>query len=294
MSVVAGVHSDILARAFRGFLLSSMKGAGTMKKQFVFLALAVLFVWSACLVFDAEGQEIFIEEGFEDTSEGELPEGWRTAFEFPNAELADLPDFRVTTEIVKTGKKSLMVFHPEKSFYGAVPMPKQVQVVSVEFWYYVVEGGRGFTLCVSPAQDDQKIYMGATYIVFIDGNVTGWHNAPGQPMPEEKVPLVPYPLGEWQYLRVVVDFETQTFDLWSGDSPAAVRDRPPDADDYWNRNPGDQREPVSTWLAFWIFDTVTATYVDDLVVYEGATAIGMAVEPTDKCTNLWGEVKARY
>ena len=98
----------------------------------------------------------------------------------------------------------------------------------------------------------------------------------------------------WQYFRVVVDFETQTFDLWLGDSPAAVRDRPPDSDDYWNRNPDDQRAPVSTWLAFWIFDTVTATYVDDLVVYEGATPIGRAVEPTDKRATVWGEVKARY
>ena len=263
-----------------------------MKNRAVFsLVLAVLLASGACLVSTAAAQEVFIQEGFEDIAEGALPEGWNEGFEYAT-HTQDIPDFGVTTEIVKTGSKSLKAFGPEKSWYGGVPMPKQVPVVSVEFWYYVVEGGRGFTLCVSPAQDDQKIYTGATYIVFLDGNVCGWHNVEGQPGNGEKVPLVPYETGKWSYLRVVVDFVSQTFDLWGGDSPAAVWDRPPDADNYLNRNPGDQREPVCTWLAFWIFDTATVTYVDDLLVYSGSEPA--AADPAGKFATLWGEVKSGY
>ena len=49
--------------------------------------------------------------------------------------------------------------------------------------------------------------------------------------------------------------------------------------------------PTAKWFAFYTWGITVPGYVDDLLVYEGADALDLAVEPTEKLTTFWGEVK---
>lgn len=262
-----------------------------MKQAILGLVLALSFVLGISQVSISAEPQFLFQEGFEETPVGSIPEGWVKAVESMQNK-RDVGNFEVTTDVAKTGEKSLKVFGKVNSYLVAAPLAKDVSIISVEFWFYIDAEGRAFSLLVTPAPEEQRLYKGAAYIIFFSGEVKAFHDFAGREWAEHQYPtLGKYEIGKWNYVRVVVDFNEQLLDFYMGDSREEVLKSEPLMEGFSLRS--GQIQPVATWVAFWLWDTTIPGYVDDVIAYEGAEPFlpETAVEPIGKLVTIWGKLK---
>ena len=55
------------------------------------------------------------------------------------------------------------------------------------------------------------------------------------------------------------------------------------------RNPA--LAPTAKWFAFYLWGMTSPAYVDDLLVYEGADPLNLAVDPIEKLTTRWDRLR---
>ena len=90
-----------------------------------------------------------------------------------------------------------------------------------------------------------------------------------------------------KYVRIIADVEKSEFSFASGDSrDAALKAKAEDGLPF--RNPA--LGPTAKWFAFYVWGMTSPAYFDDLLVYEGADALDLAVDPSQKLTTFWGQV----
>lgn len=233
----------------------------------LFLAIVVL---SLLFVIEAPAQKILIQTGFED-------------YTAVNKEDA----FQASTDPVKTGKKSLGIFFEAQNqlHISGHELDTDEPVVSVEFWVYIERGKQSFAVSVHAAEQAFDNNAGGPYVDWYAGDVRH-HVHRGDPWRE----ITAYPINEWHYVRIVANFEEDSFDFYMGESRAAALASPPKRDLPF-QDPAIAPHPK--WFIILAWGMTAPGYMDDLLIYEGDKPINLAVEPTGKLTTLWGRLKRR-
>lgn len=236
------------------------------------LSLVLFFVLSVSLAFNVRAHKVLIRTGFEEFALGEPPKDW--------AVKADL--FVVTDDIVKTEKKSLVMFAGADGDALGVPVETAAPIISVEFWVYIKSEGRSFNLKITSAENIAAD-EGGTYINWNAGRVRWYDNAAW-------VDIGEFEIDKWKYVRVVANFQESKFDFYSGDTREEMLKSEPAKGNFRLAAVG----PVK-WIEFYIWALSAPGYVDDLLAYEGAEPIPLigAIEPVDKLATVWGKLKAR-
>ena len=148
------------------------------------------------------------------------------------------------------------------------------------FWVYIEGGGRSFNLKVASA-DNIGENTGCTYINWDAGIVRLYDGAACQLIGD-------FETDTWKYVRIVADVGKSEFDFSSGDDRNDALAAKPEKDlAFRNAALG----PVAKWVVFYTWGITAPGYVDDLLVYEGADALDLAVDPSEKLTTFWGQVK---
>ena len=232
--------------------------------------LTCVVVLTFAVMKTATAQKVFAQTGFEEFAVGDLPPDWEAVG----------GDFEVTKDTVKTDKKALAILGGADGDGLGVPIETENPIISVEFWIYIEGGGRSFNLKVATA-DNIGENNGCTYINWDADIVRLYDGAAWQLIGE-------FETDTWKYVRVVADVDKSEFDFYVGDDRNdALGAKPEDGLPFRNAALG----PVAKWVAFYTWGMASPGYVDDLLIYEGADPLDLAVDPNGKLTTLWGQVK---
>ena len=233
---------------------------------FVVMAVILSFICTQSV----SAQKILIQTGFED-------------YTAVNKEDA----FQASTDPVKTGKKSLRIFFEAQNqlHISGHELETDESVVSVEFWVYIERGKQSFAVSVHAAEQAFDNNAGGPYVDWYAGDVR-YHVHHGDPWRE----ITAYRVNEWHYVRIVANFEEDSFDFYMGESRAAALASRPKRDLPF-QDPAIAPHPK--WFIILAWGMTAPGYMDDLLIYEGDKPINLAVEPTGKLTTLWGRLKRR-
>lgn len=186
----------------------------------------------------------------------------------------------MTGDTVKTDKKSLAILGGADGDGLGAPIETENPIISVEFWVYIEGGGRSFNIKVASA-DNIGENTGCTYINWNAGMVRLYDGAAWQEVGE-------FETDTWKYVRIVADFDKSEFDFYAGDDRNdALGAKPEKGLPFRNAALG----PTAKWVVFYVWGMTAPGYVDDLLVYEGADALDLAVDPGGKLTTFWGQIK---
>ena len=236
----------------------------------VLFMLCLTVILSITLAKTAVAQEVFAQTGFEEFPTGNPPKDWEVIG----------GDFEVSGDTVKTDKKALAILGGGDGDGLGVPIETDNPIISVEFWVYIEGGGRCFNLKVATA-DGIGENNGCTYINWDAGVVRLYDGGAWQLIGD-------FETDTWRYVYIVADVGKSEFNFSSGDSrDDALGAKPEKGLPFRNAALG----PVPKWVAFYTWGIIVPGYVDDLLVYEGADAIDLAVNPSEKLTTFWGKVK---
>ena len=236
--------------------------------QYFSLALAVFLTF--VLVGRTDAQTIYTQTGFEEFPTGNPPKDWEVIG----------GDFEVSGDTVKTGKKALAILGGGDGDGLGIPIETENPIISVEFWVYIEGGGRCFNLKVASA-DGFGENNGCTYINWDAGIVRLYDGGAWQLIGD-------FETDTWKYVYIVADVGKSEFDFYVGDDrDDALGAKPEKGLPFRNAALG----PVAKWVAFYTWGITVPGYVDDLLVYEGEDALDLAVDPNDKLTTFWGQVK---
>ena len=236
--------------------------------QYFFLTLAVVLTFVS--VGSTDAQEVFAQTGFEEFAVGNLPKDWEVLG----------GDFEVSGDTVKTDKKALAILGGGDGDGLGVPIETENPIISVEFWVYIEGGGRSFNLKVASA-DNIGENNGCTYINWDAGVVRLYDGGAWQLIGD-------FETDTWKYVRIIADVGKSEFDFYVGDDrDDAVGAKPEKGLPFRNAALG----PVAKWVAFYTWGITAPGYVDDLLIYEGADALDLAVDPIGKLTTFWGHIK---
>ncbi|MCY4552946.1 MAG: hypothetical protein OXC79_04655 [Candidatus Poribacteria bacterium] len=237
-----------------------------------YFLLTVVLVLNLAIVETAISQEVFAQTGFEEFAVGNLPKDWE----------AIGGDFEVSGDTVKTDKKALAILGGGDGDGVGIPIETENPIISVEFWVYIEGGGRSFNFKVATA-DGFGENNGCTYINWDAGIVRLYDGAAWQLIGD-------FETDTWKYVYIVADVGKSEFDFAVGDDRNdALGAKPEKGLPFRNAALG----PVAKWVAFYTWGITVPGYVDDLLVYEGEDALDLAVDPSDKLTTFWGQVKRR-
>ena len=230
----------------------------------------VVIVLNLAIVKTAISQEVFAQTGFEEFAVGNLPKDWEVIG----------GDFEVSGDTVKTDKKALAILGGGDGDGVGIPIETEDPMISVEFWVYIEGGGRSFNLKVATA-DGFGENNGCTYINWDAGIVRLYDGAAWQLIGD-------FETDTWKYIRIIADVGKSEFDFYVGDDRNdALGAKPEKGLPFRNAALG----PVAKWVAFYTWGITAPGYVDDLLVYEGEDALDLAVDPSDKLTTFWAQVK---
>ena len=238
--------------------------------HFMRIAFAVAIALSFVIVQITIAQEVFVQTGFEEFAVGDPPKDWEAVG----------GNFEVTKDTVKTDKQALAILGGADGDGLGIPIETDNPLISVEFWIYVESGGRSLNIKVASA-DNFGENNGCTYINWNADMVRLYDGAAWQPMGD-------FETDTWKYVRIIADVGKSEFDFASGDgrddalSAKAEKGLP-------FRNPA--LAPTAKWFAFYVWGMTSPAYFDDLLVYEGADPLDLAVDPSEKLTTFWGQVK---
>ena len=236
--------------------------------KYILLTLTVFF--NLVIVEIVISQEVFVQTGFEEFATGNPPKDWEVIG----------GDFEVSDDTVKTDKKALAILGGGDGDGLGVPIETEDPLISVEFWVYIEGGGRSFNLKVTTA-DNIGENTGCTYINWDAGIVRLYDGAAWQLIGD-------FETDTWKYVRIVADVGKSEFEFSSGDDRNdALGAKPEKGLPFRDAALG----PVAKWFAFYTWGITAPGYVDDLLVYEGAEALDLAVDPNGKLTTFWGQVK---
>ncbi|MYB93402.1 hypothetical protein F4054_17980 [Candidatus Poribacteria bacterium] len=236
--------------------------------QYFFLALALVLTF--VLAESTDAQKVFVQTGFEEFPTGNPPKDWE----------AIGGDFEVSNDTVKTDKKALAILNGADGDGLGVPIETEDPIISVEFYVYIEGGGRSFNLKVATA-DGFGENNGCTYINWDAGIVRLYDGAAWQPIGD-------FETDTWKYVYIVADVGKSEFDFSVGDDrDDALGAKPEKGLAFRNAALG----PTAKWFAFYTWGITVPGYIDDLLVYEGADALDLAVDPTGKLTTFWGRIK---
>jgi hypothetical protein len=230
------------------------------------IAIALNFV----IVQITIAQEVYVQTGFEEFAVGNPPDDWEITG----------GDFEVTKDTVKTDKKALAILGGADGDGLAAPIETDNPIISVEFWLYVESGGRSFNIKVASA-DNIGENNGCTYINWNADMVRLYDGAAWQPIGD-------FETDTWKYVRIIADFDKSEFEFASGDDRNDALGAKAEKGLAF-RNPA--LGPTAKWVVFYVWGMTAPAYVDDLLVYEGADPLDLAVDPNDKLTTFWGQVK---
>ena len=216
--------------------------------------------------------KILVQTSFKEFPTGKAPKGWEV-----KGKAAE-----VTTDKVKTDKKSLAVLGGADGDGTGVAIETQESITSVEFWIYVKGGGRSINLKAASA-DNIEENNGGPYINWNAGMTRFYDGAAWNEMGK-------FDTDKWKYVRVVSDFKKSEFQFFAGDN----RDLALNAKAIQGKFRNAALEPVCKFVVFYIWAVTAPAYVDDLLVYEGADAVDLAVEQLpDKLTTIWATIKTQ-
>ena len=236
----------------------------------VHFMLCLTVILSITLIKTAAAQEVFARTGFEEFAVGNLPKDWEVIG----------GDFEVSGDTVKTDKKALAILGGGDGDGLGIPIETENPIISVEFWVYIEGGGRSFNFKVATA-DGFGENSGCTYINWDAGIVRLFDGAAWQPIGD-------FETDTWKYVYIVADVGKSEFDFYVGDDrDDALSAKPEEGLPFRNAALG----PVAKWVAFYVWGQVVNGYVDDMLVYEGADPLNLAVDPNGKLTTFWGQVK---
>ena len=236
----------------------------------VHFILCLTVILSITLIKAAAAQEVFAQTGFEEFTVGNLPKDWEVIG----------GDFEVSGDTVKTDKKALAILGGGNGDGLGIPIETEDPIISVEFWVYIEGGGRSFNLKVASANNIGE-NNGCTYINWDAGIVLLNDGGAWQP-------IVNFETDTWKYVRIIADVGKSEFDFYVGDDrDDALGAKPEKGLPFRNAALG----PVAKWVAFYTWGITAPGYVDDLLVYEGADALDLAVDPGGKLATLWGHIK---
>ena len=237
----------------------------TTTKGFTILFMVVaVVVLRLAFATEVRAQEILIQEGFEDHP-----------FEEFNGFWDGFLGLEITSDLAKTGKKSLAIFGNTLIDTYGIPIETNASILSIEFWVYIEEGGRSFSFKI--ASDDESFDNAGPEIGWDKGFVYFYADDRWQKIGK-------FETDKWRYVRLVADFDKSVFDFYSGGSKHKTK-----------RKKGipfrkDAAGPA-TEIIFHIKTMDAPGYVDGLLVYEGENPIAFAVEPKRKLTTMWGQLK---
>ncbi|MDE0401251.1 MAG: hypothetical protein OXL96_25930 [Candidatus Poribacteria bacterium] len=238
----------------------------------VHFMLYLTVILSITLAKTAVAQEVFAQTGFEEFAVGNLPKDWEVIG----------GDFEVSGDTVKTDKKALAILGGGDGDGLGVPIETENPIISVEFYVYIEGGGRSFNLKVATA-DGFGENNGCTYINWDAGIVRLYDGGAWQLIGD-------FETDTWKYVYIVADVGKSEFDFAVGDDrDDALGAKPEKGLPFRNAALG----PVAKWVAFYTWGITVPGYVDDLLVYEGADALDLAVNPSEKLTTFWGQIKQR-
>ena len=236
--------------------------------QYFFFALVVALTF--VFVGGSNAQKVFVQTGFEEFPTGNPPKDWE----------AIGGDFEVSGDTVKTDKKALAILAGADGDGLGIPIETEDPIISVEFYLYIEGGGRSFNFKVATA-DGFGENNGCTYINWDAGIVRLYDGAAWQLIGD-------FETDTWKYVYIVADVGKSEFDFSVGDDrDDALGAKPEKGLAFRNAALG----PVAKWVAFYTWGITVPGYVDDLLVYEGAEALDLAVDPGGKLTTFWGQVK---
>ena len=237
-------------------------------RQYLLLTLIILL--NFVIAKTAISQKVFAQTGFEEVAIGNLPKDWEVIG----------GDFEVSGDTVKTDKKALAILGGADGDGLGIPIETENPIISVEFWVYIEGGGRCFNLKIASA-DGIGENNGCTYINWDAGIVRLYDGGAWQLIGD-------FETDTWKYVRIIADVGKSEFDFYTGDNrDDALGAKPEKGLPFRNAALG----PVAKWAAFYTWGITVPGYVDDLLVYEGADALDLAVDPNGKLTTFWGEVK---
>ena len=234
--------------------------------------LTVIVLLNLVIAQIAISQEVFVQTGFEEYATGNPPKDWEMIG----------GDFEVSGDTVKTDKKALAILGGADGDGLGIPIEIENPIISVECWLYIEGGGRSFNLKVATA-DGFGENNGCTYINWDAGIVRLYDGAAWQLIGD-------FETDTWKYVRIVADVGKSEFDFYVGDGRDDALDAKPEKGLPF-RMPA--LGPVAKWVAFYTWGITAPGYVDDLLIYEGADALDLAVDPGGKLTTFWGQVKRR-
>lgn len=223
--------------------------------------------------------EILVQTGFEGDDVGELPQEPEDAWQVSGA------GFEVSGDVVKEGGKSLAMVGGDGDQALGVLFETGSGKITAEFWLYIDGAERSLTVFV------QEFGSGLTDWA-ASGPYINWIADSARHYPGAWEDIGEFTSGKWRYVRLVVDLDASSYDIYFGDTPAEVHAGDPVGEDLGFRT---AITPPPGKVVFGTYGLATMAYVDDLLIYEGdVIPEGLfAVEPKDKLTLTWGEVKTR-
>ncbi len=235
-----------------------------------YFLLMLVVVLNFVIVSATVAQEVYIQTGFEEFAVGVPPKDWQTTG----------GDFEVTKDTVKTDEQALAILGGADGDGLGLPVETDNPILSVEFWIYVESGGRSLNVKVASA-DNIAENSGGPYINWDAEMVRFYDGAAWQPIAD-------FEADTWKYVRIVADFDKSEFGFTSGDNRNdALNARAEDGLAF--RNPA--LAPTAKWVVFYLWGMASPAYVDDLLVYQGADPLDLAVDPSQKLTTFWSQVK---
>lgn len=237
---------------------------------FIRIVLIIAIVLTFALCEAAVAQEVFVRTGFEEFAVGDPPDDWEAVG----------GQFEVSKDTVKTDKQALAILGGADGDGLGIAIETDNPLISAEFWIYVEGGGRSLNIKFASA-DNIGENNGCTYINWDADMVRLYDGGAWQPIGE-------FETDTWKYVRIIADFEKSEFSFAFGDSrDDALGAKAEDGLPF--RNPA--LGPTAKWFAFYTWGMAAPAYFDDLLVYEGADALDLAVDPNQKLTTFWGQVK---
>ena len=235
-----------------------------------YLLLVIAIGLSLVIVQITTAQEVYVQTGFEEFAVGDPPKDWEVTG----------GGCEVAKDTVKTDKKALAILGGANGDGLGVPIETDNPIISVEFWIYVESGGRSLNIKVASA-DNIGENSGCTYINWDADMVRFFDGAAWQPIGD-------FETDTWKYVRIIADFGKSEFEFASGDSrDDALGAKAEDGLAFRHLTLG----PTAKWVVFYVWSMTSPAYFDDLLVYEGADALDLAVDPSEKLTTFWGQVK---
>ncbi len=233
--------------------------------------LFLVFSMSLLVVSTVCAQEVFLQTGFEKDTVGNPPNDWEVQAEM----------MEVSTEKAKTDNKSLAILGGANDETIGVLIETDNSIISVEFWVYIMSGGRSFNFKVV-SSDNIGINDGGVYINWDNNTVRLFNGAAW-------VHIDDFETDTWKYVRVVADVKKSEFEMYIGnDRNQALKDRGHDGLAFRNA----AVNPTTQWVAFHVYGILSPGYVDDLLIYEGSEPLNLDVDPKGKLATTWGNIKS--